>query len=222
MNITPINYQPRLKHNKVNKTNQKTDTSNVTPVAFKGIKFTPKIKNTNTVRNIVVSSVAAIATVLTAVKVLCHSDKGYNSALKNRVIAMGECDSFGKAPEYAVEYEKKNLKYTYIKNPELTKELMNSTLKDGYVTWVEYSADAIDLIVENNKLHPEKTEMLKKCLSRSYEFDDSNYEVIDIVNKSSDEEIQNALIKAGYQEDKVYHYPKTFYSPHLFTKQFDK
>lgn len=71
-------------------------------------------------------------------------------------------------------------------------------------------------------VHSEKTELLKKCLSRSYEFHKSAFKVVDIVNKHSDEEIQNALIKAGYQKDKVYNFPKTFYSPYLFTQQFNE
>lgn len=222
MSITPINYQPRLMYNSVNKTNQKTDTSNVTTVAFKGIKLTPKTKNINTVRNIIASSVAVVATTITAIKIMCNSDKEFNTAFQERVKAMGMCDSYGEAPKYRIEGEKKDLKYTYIKNSELTKKLMTSTLKDGNVTWVEYSPIAIDLIVENNKTHPEKTELLKKCLSRSYEFHGSAFKAVDIVNKYSDEEIQNALIKAGYQESKVYNYPRTFYSPYLFTKQFNE
>lgn len=99
---------------------------------------------------------------------------------------------------------------------------MNSTLKDGHVIWPEYSADAIYLIVENNKEHSEKTELLKKCLSRSYEFNENNYKVIELVNKYPQKVVQKALIEAGYQENKVWNYPETFYSPFLFTKQFNK
>lgn len=218
MNILSINQQANVMYNKVNQKNLKINTNNVNAVTFNGAAYTPK---TNT-KNIMVAALAAFTTMLTAIKIYSSTDKEFNRNFQKRLKSMNECDSYGKVQEYISEYDKKILKKTYIKNPELTKQLMNSTLKDGHVIWPEYSADAIYLIVENNKEHPEKTELLKKCLSRSYEFNESNYKVIELVNKYPQKVVQKALIEAGYQENKAWNYPETFYSPFLFTKQFNK
>ena len=83
------------------------------------------------------------------------------------------------------------------------------------------------MIVENNIEHPEKTELLKKCLSRSFEFHkgkDNAYMYLarDIVNRSPEDMVQQALVNAGYQENKIYNYPLSFYSPYLFTKAFEE
>ena len=220
MYLSPINYQSNAMYSKVNQNNQNTSIKNTDITAFKGANI--RLKTTNTNRNIIASCLAGITTMVTAIKVYCSCDKDFNQAWQERLKAMAECDGFGRAPQLKVECDKPILKKAYIKNPELVKQLMTSTLKDMDVIWTEYSADAIDLIVENNKEHPEKTELLKKCLSRSYEFDNGDiYRAKEIVNTHSDEMIQKALIEAGYQENKVWNYPETFYSPYLFTKQFE-
>ena len=220
MYLSPISYQSNVMCNKVNQNNQNTNINNAHRMAFKCTKIKPKTKNAS--RNIITAGFAGIATMVTAIKVYSSCDKEFNQAWQERLKAMAECDSYSEVPEFKARIDKEVLKNAYIKNPELVKQLMTSTLKDGYVTWAEYSAHAIDLIVKNNKEHPEKTELLKKCLSRSYEFNNSNYinRVAEIVNKHPEEIIQKALIDAGYQENKVWNYPETFYSPYLFTKQF--
>jgi hypothetical protein len=220
MYLSPTNYQSSNINNRINQKNQKISINNTDTITFKGVKINPKV--TNESRNIIAIALAGIATIMTTIKLFCSCDKEFNQALQNRLNSMVECDSYGKVPEHEAKYDKKILKEAYSENPELVKQLMVSTVKDGNTTWTEYSADAIKLIVENNKEHPEKTELLKKCLSRSYEFNDSTYAVRDIINTGSDDIIQKALIEAGYQENGVYNYPKTFYSPYLFKQQFNR
>lgn len=222
MYLSPINYQSKVMENNINQKNQKVNAKNVDTVAFKGAKLALKTKDTGTIRKIMAASIAAGATALAAIKTKFYDAIGFNSAMQKRLEAMAMCDSYGEVPWYVAESEFKELIWTYIKNPKLAKQLMTSTLKDGRVTWAEYSTDAIDRIVNNNKLHPKKTELLKKCLSRSYEFWGGDYKIAYIVNKYPEEKIQEALKQAGYQENKVWNYPKNFYSPQMFVRKFEE
>ncbi len=217
--ISSINYQSNVIENKIRQRNEKTNAKNLNTVNFKGTKLIPKAKDIDAILDNLSVCTDAIKAIIDIIKINCCK---LNPAYRDRLKLMAKCDSHGVVPDYYITNELKTLICAFIKNPILANKLMRSSLKDGYVTWPEYSADAINLIVGNNITHPGKTKLLKKCLSRSYEFNDSNYQVVEIVNKNSKEKVQEALSKAGYQENKIYDYPRNFYSPHLFVKNFNK